>query len=69
MLFRSHIVNTADTASFFRDTALLHQLGINPPAVIRLREALNEHGFHLSDQLLEMEELAAAVAQAVKHHE
>ncbi len=64
-----HIVNTADTASFFRDTALLHQLGINPPAVIRLREALNEHGFHLSDQLLEMEELAAAVAQAVKHHE
>lgn len=64
-----HIVQTADTASFFRDTKLLHKLHINPPAVIRLREALNENGFHLSDQLLEMEELAAAVAQAVKHHE
>lgn len=64
-----HIVQTADTATFFRDTELLHQLRINPPAVIRLREALCASGFVLSDQLLEMEELAAAVAQAVKHHE
>ena len=40
-----HIVQTADTATFFRDTELLHQLRINPPAVIRLREALCANGF------------------------
>lgn len=63
-----HIVQTADTASFFQNPALLHQLGINPPAVIRLREALRAHGFALSGQLLDREELAKAVAQVVKHH-
>lgn len=64
-----HIVQTADTASFFQDTALLHRLGINPPAVIRLKEALSENGFVLSERLLDMEELAAAVARVVNDHE
>ena len=39
---------------------------INPPAVIRLREALLAKGFKLDPSLLDMEELAKQVAKEVK---
>lgn len=55
--------------SFFRDVSLLHELRIDPPAIIRLREELRKRGFALDDSLLSMEELAAALANEVKHHE
>ena len=58
-----------DVKDFFRDTAVLDELRITPPAVIRLREALNARGFHLSDELLSLPELAAAAASEVKRHE
>lgn len=54
---------------FFKDTTILKELRITPPAVIRLREALNEKGFSLSNDLLTIDELAEAVAREVKHHE
>ena len=54
---------------FFRDPSILKELRITPPAVIRLREALNARGFSLADDLLSIEALAAAVASEVKGHE
>ena len=51
------------------DTAILDELRITPPAVIRLREALNARGFHLSSDLLSLSDLAEAAASEVKHHE
>ena len=63
------ICRDQDVKDFFRDTAVLDELRITPPAVIRLREALNARGFHLSDELLSLPELAAAVASEVKRHE
>ena len=54
---------------FFRDPSILKELRITPPAVIRLREALNARGFSLADDLLSIEALAAAVASEVKDHE
>lgn len=63
------ICRDQDVKDFFRDTAVLDELRITPPAVIRLREALNARGFHLSDELLSLPELAAAAASEVKRHE
>ena len=58
-----------DVADFFKDTTILKELRITPPAVIRLREALTEKGFSLPTDLLTIEQLAQAVAKEVAHHE
>src|SRR5699024_12135180 len=49
-----------------RSSDLLKELRITPPAIIRMREELNQRGFHLSNDLLSIEELAKAVASEVK---
>ena len=54
---------------FFQDPSILSDLRITPPAIIRLREALNKKGFHLSNDLLSVEDLAKEVAKEVKDHE
>ncbi len=54
---------------FFRDPAILKELRITPPAIIRLREALSAKGFSLSQDLLSIEALAKAVASEVNAHE
>lgn len=64
-----HIVQTCDKLHFFRDTSLLHKLRINPPAIIRLRDELNQRGFDLPCDILDTEVLAKAIADEVKHHE
>ena len=48
------------------DTELLDQLQILPPAVIRTRRLLNERGFHISDEVMDLSSLAEAIAQEVK---
>lgn len=63
------IFRSQDAASFFRDASILEELRITPPAVIRLRQALNARGFHLSEDLLDLAELARAAASEVKAHE
>lgn len=54
---------------FFQDPSILSDLRITPPAIIRLREALNKKGFQLSNDLLSVEDLAKEVAKEVKDHE
>lgn len=63
------IEKKCDVQSFFEQVSLLHELNINPPAVIRLREKLIEHGFSIDKKILDIDELAAAVASEVKSHE
>ena len=58
-----------DVQSFFETVALLQELNINPPAVIRLREELIRRGFSIDRTLLDMDKLAAAVACEGKKHE
>ncbi len=55
-------------AEFFRDSSKCLSLNILPPAVIRLRDALKEKGFSLSDDVNDMSALAKCVAKQVKHH-
>ncbi len=64
-----HIAQTCDKQQFFKDSTLLKKLRINPPAVIRLRDELNQRGFSLPCDLLDMDTLAKAIADEVKAHE
>ena len=64
-----HIAQTCDKQQFFKDSTLLKKLRINPPAVIRLRDELNQRGFSLPCDLLDMDTLAKAIADEVKDNE
>lgn len=64
-----HIVKSCDKQQFFTDSSLLRQLRINPPAIIRLRDELNERGFSLPCDILDIDELAKAIVNEVKKHE
>lgn len=66
---QAHIVKTCDVKAFFEDVSILHQLHINPPAVIQLREALKKQGFSLDSSILQIDELAKAVEKEVNTHE
>lgn len=63
------IEKTCDVTSFFEQVSLLEELNINPPAIIRLREALLAKGFMIDKTILDIDELAMAVAREVKSHE
>ena len=57
-----------DAQSFFRDSSICKSLHILPPALIRMRDALNEKGFHVPADIQDMEALADCIAQQVKKH-
>ena len=53
---------------FFKDTSYLDELHILPPAIVRVRQMLNERGFHLPSDCYDMKQLCSAIAKEVKHH-
>lgn len=60
------IIQDCSVAEFFENSSQLHEMNINPPAIIRLREALQKKGFVLDNKLLSIEDLAKAVLKEVK---
>ena len=66
VLSHGKIKRDCDVKTFFSNVDDLKEMKINPPAVIRLREALLAKGFKLDPSLLDMEELAKQVAKEVK---
>lgn len=69
VLDNGHVVKDCDVSTFFSDVSILHQLHINPPAIIRLREELIEKGLCIDPQILDIDELAQAVRKEVSAHE
>ncbi len=59
----------SDVREFFQHPEYMEEIGINPPAVIRLKKMLNEKGFNIPDEIIEMDELAAYVKEQVICHE
>ncbi len=53
---------------FFTDTAYLDELHILPPAIVRVRQMLNEKGFHLPKDCYDIQTLCAAIEKEVKQH-
>lgn len=65
VLDNGHVVKDCDVQAFFENVDILHKLHINPPAIIRLRESLIAQGFALDRRILDIDELAEAVAKEV----
>lgn len=63
------IKRQSSVQAFFEQVDLLYELNINPPAVIRLREQLLAKGFAIEKTILDIDELAIAVAKEVNKHE
>ena len=53
---------------FFENSDMCREMNILPPALIRMRDALNEKGFHISEKTDTIEELAEEIAKEVKRH-
>lgn len=66
VLSEGKILKDSDVVSFFEDIALLRQLNINPPAILRLKEALNKKGFSISKQALTIEAVSNEIMKEVK---
>lgn len=53
---------------FFENSDMCREMNILPPTLIRMRDALNEKGFHISEKTDTIEELAEEIAKEVKRH-
>lgn len=60
-----HIEKKCDVETFFEQPELLKQLNIEPPAVIKMREMLNEKGFHIDSKTLTIKDLADEIIKEV----
>ena len=60
------IMQTTSVHEFFRKTDLLKQLNILPPAIVRTREMLNQRGFYLSEEIMDIPSLAKEILREVK---
>lgn len=60
------VMKKTDKVSFFKNLDLLHQLQINPPHVVELREALIQSGFQISSDIITLHELVKAISREVK---
>ncbi len=54
---------------FFQHPEWMMDIGINPPSIVRLKMKLNERGFHIPDDVLDMDRLVQVVGAQVKSNE
>lgn len=54
---------------FFEDSDQCRQLNILPPALIRMKDMLNEKGWHVPQEIQDMDALADYIVREVKKHE
>jgi len=64
----SILVHT-NAQDFFRDSKLCRSMNILPPALIRMRDMLNEKGFDIPADVQDIDALADYIAKQVKSHE
>ena len=61
---RVRLHNNAE--QFFRNSALCREMNILPPALIRMKDILNEKGFQIPDDIRDIDALAKCIAKQVK---
>ena len=64
----SILVHT-NAQDFFRDSKLCRSMNVLPPALIRMRDMLNEKGFDIPADVQNIDALADYIAKQVKSHE
>lgn len=69
VLDHGKLKHESDVATFFQHPDWMVNIGINPPALIRLKMQLKQKGFDVPDSILTMEELATCIARQVNRDE
>jgi len=62
------VIHKSDVKTFFKDLTMLQQLNICPPKVVDMRNRLINRGFNISDEIYDIDTLAAEVARQVKSY-
>lgn len=69
VLDHGKVLQESDVHTFFEHPEWMIKVGINPPAIIRLKMMLKEKGFLIPDEILELDALLKCVREQVMLHE
>lgn len=69
VLDHGKVLQESDVHTFFEHPEWMIKVGINPPAIIRLKLMLKEKGFLIPDEILELNALVKCVREQVMLHE
>ncbi len=68
VLSHGKVAMAMDAKEFFKDPERCRELDILPPALIRMKEMLNQKGWHIPDDIQDIDSLTDYIAAEVKHH-
>ena len=63
------VLQDSEVHTFFEHPEWMIKVGINPPAIIRLKLMLKEKGFLIPDEILELDALVKCIREQVMLHE
>lgn len=63
------VLQESDVSTFFEHPEWMIEVGINPPAIIRLKMMLQNKGFQIPDSILDMPSLVECIKRQVNDHE
>lgn len=63
------VLQESDVRTFFEHPEWMIEVGINPPAIIRLKMMLQNKGFQIPDSILDMPSLVECIKRQVNDHE
>lgn len=69
VLDHGKVLQESDVHTFFEHPEWMIKVGINPPAIIRLKLMLKEKGFLIPDEILELDTLVKCIREQVMLHE
>lgn len=69
VLDHGKVLQESDVHRFFEHPEWMIKVGINPPAIIRLKLMLKEKGFLIPDEILELDALVKCIREQVMLHE
>lgn len=69
VLDHGKVLQESDVKTFFEHPEWMMEVGINPPAIVRLKVMLKEKGFVIPDEILNEEELIQCIKGQVMIHE
>lgn len=69
VLDHGKVLQESDVHTFFEHPEWMFKVGINPPAIIRLKLMLKEKGFLIPDEILDLDALVKCVREQVMLHE
>ena len=69
VLSHGEVTQEANVKEFFKHPEYLQEIGINPPSIVRLKMQLEENGFDMNPDIMDMNSLVDSIEKQVKKHE